>query len=144
MTSGGEIDLTQRTRFPLWARDVLRYGDTDRQGHVNNAAFATFCETGRVSFLIPLLPDGCSFVIARLILDYRAEILWPGEVDIGTMVLAVGRSSFTLGQGLFVADRCVASAESVLVLTDNTTRRSTPLPDHLRARLAEFSGAEPV
>ncbi len=139
MTPIPDTNLAERARFPLWARDVLRYGDTDRQGHVNNAVFATFCETGRVQFLIPLLPVGCSFVIARLILDYRAEIMWPGEVDIGTTVLAVGRSSFTLGQGLFVAERCVASAQSVMVLTDDETRRSTPLPEALRARLVELT-----
>ena len=34
-------------QFPLRTRDKLRYADTDRQGHVNNAVFATFLETGR-------------------------------------------------------------------------------------------------
>jgi len=58
--------------------DTVRYGDTDRQGHVNNAAFATFCETGRVNFLFlaghPLAPPGTSFVIARVAIDFRAEL----------------------------------------------------------------------
>jgi acyl-CoA thioester hydrolase len=31
--------------------DKLRYGDTDRQGHVNNAVFSTLFETGRVEML---------------------------------------------------------------------------------------------
>ena len=38
-------------QFPLHSFDKLRYADTDRQGHVNNATFATFLETGRVEFL---------------------------------------------------------------------------------------------
>jgi acyl-CoA thioester hydrolase len=33
--------------FAVYSVDKLRYGDTDRQGHVNNAVFATFLETGR-------------------------------------------------------------------------------------------------
>ena len=41
-------DLADRAIFRFWSREVCRYGDTDRQGHVNNAAFVTFCETGRV------------------------------------------------------------------------------------------------
>lgn len=143
MPSDGGPDLTDRGHFPLWSRDVLRYGDTDRQGHVNNAAFATFCESGRVSFLCdpqaPLAPSGCSFVIARLILDYRGEIFWPGTVEIGTGVLSIGRSSFTLGQGLFVEDRCVATAETVIVMTSEATRRSTPLPEAVRARLSDLA-----
>lgn len=139
------IDLTSRATFPLWVQETARYGDTDRQGHVNNAVFATFCETGRVSFLYdrgtPLAPRGCSFVIARLVLDFRAEIQWQDVVDIGTVVQRIGRSSFSLGQGLFVGATCVATSEGVIVLIDNATRRSTPFPDALRARLAEFQGS---
>ena len=112
--------------------DKVRYADTDRQGHVNNAAFATFCETGRVEFLFdpeqPLYPPGAAFVIARLALDLRAEVRWPGTVDIGTRVEHIGRSSVTLKQALFQGDRLVATAETVIVLMDEETRRSTPLP----------------
>jgi acyl-CoA thioester hydrolase len=133
-------DLADRSRFRFWSREVCRYGDTDRQGHVNNAAFVTFCETGRVLFLTdearPLAPPGCAFVIARIELDYRAELQWRQVVEIGTVLLAFGRSSFTLGQGLFVRDRCVATARSVLVLIDETTRRPVPLPEEVRLRLA--------
>lgn len=138
-TSSAAPDLTQPALFPLWTHDVLRYGDTDRQGHVNNAVFATFCETGRARFLLdpaaPLTDPGQAFVIARLILDYRAEVTWPGQVDIGTGVLRVGGSSMTLAQGVFQQGRCVATAESVIVLTDEATRRSTPLTPRLRQRL---------
>src|ERR1700722_8839737 len=104
--------LTDRASFTLWTHDKLRYADTDRQGHVNNAKLATFLETGRVAFLYdpaaPWAPPGCEFVIARLAIDFLAELRWPGEVDIGSVILALGRSSVTIGQGLFVGDRCVA------------------------------------
>lgn len=130
--------------FPSRTYDKVRYADTDRQGHVNNASFATFCETGRVEILFnpdrPLYPPGTAFVIARLVLDFRAEIRWPGTVDIGTRVERIGRSSFTLSQALFQAGRLVATAETVIVLMDDETRRSAPLPpatvDALRALMA--------
>ncbi len=137
------VDLTDRANFRLWAEDKLRYADTDRQGHINNAVFATFLETGRVGFLYdpaaPLAPPGCEFVIAKLTVDFRTELRWPGMVDIGTVVLALGRSSITMGQGIFAGDTCAATAETVIVLTDATTRRSTPLPETLRARLAALT-----
>ena len=123
--------------------DKLRYADTDRQGHVNNAAFATFLETGRVEVLYdpesPLADEGASFVIARLALDFRAELTWPGEVHIGTRVRRVGRSSVTLEQGLFQDDACVATAETVIVHVDDMTHRSRPLSEaaveHLSRRV---------
>jgi len=131
--------LADRAAFSVWVREITRFGDTDALGHVNNATFATFTETARVLFLVnpeaPLKPPGCTFVIARLVLDFRAELQWNETVDIGTLALGIGRSSFTLGHGMFRGVTCVATAETVLVLIDETTRRSTPLPQSLRARL---------
>jgi acyl-CoA thioester hydrolase len=128
--------------YPHRTFDKLRYGDTDRQGHVNNAVFTTFLETGRVEILFehahPAKPERTSFVIARLELDFRAEVNFPGSVDIGTRVLAFGRSSFRLDQSVFQNGVCVATAETVIVLMDDTTRKSTPLPEAMIERLARY------
>lgn len=138
-SESADPDPTRRAIYPRWHTDVLRYRDTDRQGHVNNAVFSTFLESGRVALFYdaeaPLVPPGASFVIARLVLDFRAEIRWPGSVEIGTAVTRVGNSSMTLAQGLFAGQTCAATAETVIVLTDDATRRSTPFPPATRARL---------
>ncbi len=128
--------------FPSLTTDTIRYGDTDRQGHVNNAVFATYLETGRCHLLFEgggaRLRAGTAFVMARLELDYVAEVHWPGSVQIGTAVLAVGRSSVRLAQAVFQDGRCAARAETVVVLMDEQTRRSTPWTDAERAWLARW------
>ena len=132
---------TKRTSYKIWTYDKLRYNDTDRQGHVNNAVFATFFETGRVAFLydeqLKLSAPGGEFVVARLAIDFRAELYFPGKVDIGTRVLSIGRSSFTVGQGVFKDELCVATAESVGVQMNDETRRSEPLAAAMIAWLEE-------
>lgn len=139
MSSRETVPLPVLDDFPITARDTIRYGDTDKLGHVNNAVFSTYLETGRTRLLLdaahPIAPEGAGFVIARLVLDYLAEIHWPGEVDIGTGVLSVGRSSMTLTQALFQNGRCVATAQTVIVLFDLAQRRPLPLPQESRARL---------
>lgn len=127
--------------FPLRSRDKLRYGDTDRQGHVNNAVFATFLETGRTELLYcDAEPDaGAAFVIARLELDYLAEVTWPGEVEIGTAVSDVGRSSFRMVQTVFQNGRPVAKGLSVVVQMNEETRKSQVLSERLRRRLGELA-----
>lgn len=124
--------------FPAHSHDKLRYGDTDRQGHVNNAVFSTLLETGRVELLrdpaAPLQDAGREWVIARLTLDFVSELTWPGRVDIGTGVTRVGTSSVVMAQALFQDGRLVARAETVIVQTDDATRRSAPLSDDARAR----------
>ncbi len=124
--------------YPHRASAEIRYADLDRQGHVNNAVFATYSEIGRVAFLYdpvqPLAPEGCSFVVARLTIDFRAELFWPGRVEIGTGILRVGRTSFTLGQSFQAGGRCVATTEGVIVLL-SPAREPMPWPEDRRPML---------
>lgn len=136
-------DMTALTRerrsYALWTQDRVRYGDTDRQGHVNNAVYATYFETGRMSLLpedySELVLPGTSMVVARLEIDFHAELFYPGQVDIGTRILAVGRTSFRFGQAVFKGELCAATAVTVSVLVDGSTRKPTPLGPQLRAWL---------
>ncbi len=120
-------------QFPLQTYEKLRYADTDRQGHVNNAVFSTMLETGRAELLYnpsrPLANEDAAFVIAKLTLNFCSEITWPGTVQIGTRVLTVGRSSVTLEQALFQEERCAATATTVIVQMNETTRSSQPLSE---------------
>ena len=126
--------------FPLKTSDKLRYADTDRQGHVNNAVFATFLESGRVEVLYQeeLADSGAAFVIARLELDFLSEVTWPGSVEIGTAVLEVGRSSFKLFQKVYQDGVAVAKAVTVIVQMNEETRKSQPLSEKARNRLSEL------
>jgi acyl-CoA thioester hydrolase len=132
-------ELPKLEDFPLQTFDKLRYVDTDRQGHVNNAVFASFLETGRVQFLYDgqkaLASDNATFVIARLEVNFIAEVNWPGEVMIGTGITRVGNSSMHVFQGLFQDGRCVATATTVIVQMNEATRKSHPLSDKARAYL---------
>jgi acyl-CoA thioester hydrolase len=133
--------LTYQT-FPVRTYDKVRYGDTDRQGHVNNATMATFLETGRVEILYgvehPVLAENCSFVVASLKVDYLREITWPGTVEIGTGVIRVGNSSIHFYQQIFQNDICVAQAETVSVQVLNQTGKSNPLSETARQTLDKW------
>ena len=131
--------LPELSQFPGRTRDIIRFGDLDPQGHVNNTVFATFFETGRVAFLREpgngLSPPGTTSVLARLDIDFLAELHWPGEVEIGTGIAEIGRSSFTFLQAIFHEGACAATARATMVMIDAQTRRSRPLPGEALARL---------
>lgn len=128
--------------FPLVTFDKIRYADTDRQGHVNNANFSSFLETGRVEVLYnpdyPILAAGASFVIASLKLNFRKEITWPGQVDIGTGLSKIGNSSMVICQQLFQNGETVADAETVIVQVDDGTGRGKPLSEAAKAKLSAW------
>jgi acyl-CoA thioester hydrolase len=124
----------------VWTEDVLRFRDTDKNGHVNNSVFSVLCESGRVNLFAktfdPSLRPGTFFVIARLVIDFRAELHYPGRVRTATWVSRVGRSSMGLKQAIVSDAGVAADSEAVCVLMDAATRRPTPFPDAMR-RIAE-------
>ena len=132
--------LPELSQFPGRTRDIIRFGDLDPQGHVNNTVFATFFETGRVAFLREpghaLSPPGTTSVLARLDINFLKELHWPGEVEIGTGIAEIVRSSFTFLQAIFHQGACAATARASMVMIDAGTRRSRPLPEEALTKLA--------
>jgi len=145
--SGERLAPPRPEDFPHRTVETIRFGDLDRQNHVNNAVFSTFLESGRVIILYGpeygLTVPGTSFVLARIAIDFLGEMHWPGEVEIGTAVARVGNASLGLDQALFVDGICVATADNTLVLVDHATRKPRPFaPDHA-ARIRASAPAAP-
>ncbi len=120
----------------------LRFNDTDRLGHVNNAVFAVMLEQGRSELVLQAgLPadqsTGHSVVIVRLELDFLAEMGWPGDVRIGTQVSHLGTRSFRLKQTLHCSDTLCGRAETVMVVMDRAARKSVPI-DPWRGKLSTW------
>jgi acyl-CoA thioester hydrolase len=133
------LDSTPRLEdFPYRLTDNVRFADLDPNGHVNNAVYATYFETGRVTLVkdrsYGLMPPGLAWIMVRLDIHFRAELRWPGTVEMGLGVAKFGRTSVTFDQVVFSEGRCVASARSVTVLIDESTRKSTPLTEAIRAK----------
>jgi acyl-CoA thioester hydrolase len=128
--------------FPHRTTDIIRFSDLDPQGHVNQAVFATYFESGRVAMFrepdLGIGAPGKTFVLVRQEIDYLRELRWPGALDIGTAIAAFGRSSFTVTQVVFHGGECAAAGRSTMVCIDLTTRRPEPLPAEQIARLSPY------
>jgi acyl-CoA thioester hydrolase len=128
-------DALRLDDFPFRLSDNVRFGDLDPNWHVNNAVFATYFESGRVTLMKNpdngLMPQGLTWIMVRLDIQFRAELRWPATLEVGLGVARLGRTSVTFDQVVFSDSRCVASALAVNVLIDEATRRPTPLTDEL-------------
>ena len=109
----------------------LRFCDTDRLGHINNAVYAVMFEAGRAEMLEHaglLAPShGRAVVIARLEIDFLHEMNWPGEVVVESAIHRIGGKSFTMRQRLLVGGELASRAQSVLAVIDTGTRRAVIL-----------------
>lgn len=119
--------------FPTYAKETVRYNDIDTVGHVNNIAFVNYIETGRVNLLytgeVKSYIPNANFVVVQLNINFRGEMIWPGEVDIGSGIVKVGRTSIGMTQALFQGGKCTAIADSALVLMDKSSRKPIPVPE---------------
>lgn len=59
-------------------------------------------------------------------MDFLSEMNFPGVAEVRSRVLSIGRSSFTVGQAIFKDPQCCSTSQSVIVLTDESTRKSIP------------------
>jgi acyl-CoA thioester hydrolase len=128
--------------FPYRLTDNVRFADLDPNNHVNNAVYATYFETGRVTLMkdpaFGLMPDGLGWIMVRLDIHFRAELKWPNLIEMGLGVSRFGRTSVTFDQVVFCEGACVASSQSVSVLIDEVTRRPVPLTEQIRQDFARW------
>lgn len=141
------FDPARRDSYRHWTPERVRFADLDALGHVNNNAFGVYFETARIHFADAVRlheeanRDGErveATVVVRITIDFLAELDFPADLEIGSRLIRMGKTSFTYAQGLFVGDRCHATAETTSVLFDLTTRRPRPLSEGQRERLAAF------
>ena len=140
MNAPSRLDSTPRLEdFPYRLSDNVRFGDLDPNQHVNNAVYATYFETGRVTLMkspeYGLTPSGLAWIMVRLDIHFRAELHWPNKIELGLGVVKLGRTSVTFEQVVFSEGKCIASANSVGVMIDETSRRPTPLTAEVLAKL---------
>ena len=122
--------------YRFWTEEKLRNADTDQQGHVNNAIFATFFEAGRIDVVSrPEIADiraVTQIVVVRTVVNFKKELFFPGQVRIGTRVPRIGRTSLDFAHVLIGPDGVAADSEATLVLLDRATRKPIAVPEKLR------------
>jgi acyl-CoA thioester hydrolase len=117
--------------YPWIRREHVRFRDVDAMGHVNNAVYSTYLEQARIGILGGL----DTFILARVEIDFRAEMRAGEEVEVHSRCSRIGTKSFDLDHQIWAADRLVAEAKSVLVGYDYRLGASVPLTEDLRRKL---------
>lgn len=116
-------------------------------GHVNNVAFCAYFEAGRIDFTSALLENGAvgstlPMVIVGIKIDYQAQMHYPGNVEIGSRIARIGKSSFAVASAAFKNQKLFATADATLVHINPENGQSVPLTSET-VRLLQESIAEP-
>lgn len=133
---------------PVTVRDVVRWGDLDALGHVNNTVFFQFCESARLAYVEALglarffeLPtDGPGMVACAL--NFRRQLRFPASVCTTARVTKLGQRSFVIEYQIFdEADGAlIAEGTSNCLLVDYAAGKARTLSPALRQAIADFEG----
>jgi acyl-CoA thioester hydrolase len=110
-----------------------RFSETDALGHINNTVIPVWFETARTPIFKIFNPEldltKWNLIIAKIDVNYQAQIHYPGDIEIKTYVKKLGNSSLTLLQEVYQNNQKVAYGECVMVKFDYATNKSTLITD---------------
>ncbi|MGI9411606.1 MAG: acyl-CoA thioesterase [Hyphomicrobiaceae bacterium] len=135
-----EPDLADPAVYPFWSQEKIRFGDIDRQNHVNNVVIISYFECARVELRERCFPEfardqSIAWLIVHFEATFKAVAGYPGVVDVGSAILGIGNSSYVLGHGAFVANKPIATAKTTTVFGDRESGNKRTIPEELRNHL---------
>ncbi|WP_447554254.1 acyl-CoA thioesterase [Vreelandella sp. EE22] len=113
--------------------------DTDALGHINNTRLPAWFELARNDLFKLFTPDldprKWRLMIARMEIDYRAELFYGHDIELRTYLTHLGNSSFTVTQEAHQFDKLTNIGHTVMLQYDHQTKRAVPIEGELREAL---------
>jgi acyl-CoA thioester hydrolase len=121
----------------------LRWGDMDAMGHIDNTLYFRYLESCRLDWEYKLGAStdlsGQGPVIVNALCNFLRQLTCPGEVRVTMHLAEVGPSSIDSHHTIERLDEprpVYAEGGARMVWTDYVAKKSAPIPDWFRARLA--------
>jgi acyl-CoA thioester hydrolase len=123
--------------FPWTLRLDSRFADNDARSQTSDVSLARYAEQARVQFLTQTfgaqrMGSSTGFVVGHVALRWLARRRAPLAWQVGCAVTRVGERSVGVRSVLFDGAVPVAVGDTVLVVIDRETRRSSALPPSWR------------
>jgi acyl-CoA thioester hydrolase len=136
------IEIPTEKRFVHEMNMLIRWGDMDAFGHVNNTVYFRYMEQARIEWITSL---GYSFssgdesmLMINGFCNFHQQLAYPGELVLKTYIGAIGRTSMDVYTSMVLTtqpDSMVAVGGATMVWVDLQSGKSAPWPDHLLNKL---------
>lgn len=145
-------ERVNRSDFAHFVSLPVQWGDMDSIGHVNNAVYFRYVESGRIAYFKALdenqevdghLSEGP--ILADIQCSFIGQLRYPAQIDIGTRTSKIGTKSFTIEAGIFEAgqDSPVATSRAVVVWFDYGKQQTVALSEAMRQRIMDIEVVPP-
>ena len=119
-----------------------RFYETDAFGHINNTVITGWFESAREPVFRLFNPSmeikNLPLILARVEVDFVAQIYYGADIEIKTWIEHIGNSSFVVAHEAWQNEHCVARGKAVQVYFDFSTQKSGRIPDTFRVQLQQY------
>ncbi len=138
--------------YPVVTDIVVRWGDMDSLGHVNNHIYLQYFETARITYHEAIgiaaptpFTDADGVILAANSCRYRVPVTYPDTLSVGSRISAIGSDSFLMEYAAVSQklDKLVTEGDALVVLYNYVERRRFPMSPELRARIIALEGHVP-
>ena len=131
------------SELPFSSTVVVRYSDTDAQGHLYFANYLVYADEVTTEYMEDIGLDAdpvtgpCFVFTVNLTCDYSGECGYRDSVRVSTGYVALGKSSATVRFELskHATGELLAAGSFTQVYVDKETRKSCPIPDAYRSAI---------
>jgi len=136
-----DTETPARADFRFWWSETVRWGDMDALGHVNNVVYLQYLESARIGFFeakgrnsVDIGATGQGPVVVSQTFNYRRQLRYPAEVEVGVACNEVRRRSFVLSYGVFRkgTDELIGDGSTVLAWLDYVADKAVEVPSDVR------------
>jgi acyl-CoA thioester hydrolase len=116
-----------------------RFSDTDALGHINNTLLPVWFEGARdpvFRFFMPELDTkNWQLILAKIDVEFHAQLYYGEEIEIRTYIGRIGGSSFTVYQEAWQKNKKCASGTAVMVHFCFENQSSLKIPEQIKIEM---------
>lgn len=127
----------------------VRFNDVDRFGHVNNTAYFSLYDLGKVEYMHSVLGGGFEQddvvpVVANINADFIRPIFYGDPIEIETATVHLGHKSFRLFQRAVNTETgdVMCQCSTTMVCFSLTAQESVDIPASLREAIERYERGE--
>jgi acyl-CoA thioester hydrolase len=129
----------------------VRWAEVDPQNIVFNANYLMYFDVAAgeywraLGFTYPegFTAHGVDTFVVKATLEFHAPARYDDEIDLLVRTARIGRTSLRLGLEVHRGDEHLITGELIYVFADPTSRKPTPVPDVLRAKISGYERIAP-
>ena len=120
-----------------------RFCETDALGHINNTVLAQWFEGARepiFQWFTPALDiNQWSLILARILVDFHAELKYGQAVTLKTYISRIGNSSFDVYQEAWQQGIKCASGTATMVYFDYKQKKSKKITNDITDKMSKHA-----